>query len=357
MSDSNIGARKDKNIRNHLFIIYGIINSTLRGEGPSLHLNIYDLVKAFDKLWLDDAFNELYDTVDEEYKDEKLALLYKSNEDNLVAVKTPVGLTKRVNVKKIVQQGGTFGPIVCSNTIDSIGKECERRKEMNFKYKSQVSILPLAMVDDLMSVSKCGLSSVIMSSYINTKIEMKNLLFHKSNKEKKSKCHYMHIGQKDLNCSIPKVHDENMEEVYEDVYLGDLISSDGKNAKNIKARVSKGLGIVSQILNIFKITTFGKHEIEIGLMLRQSMLLNGMLTNGEIWYNVTKNDIRELEKVDLILLRQLLKTPVSTPKESFYLELGIHPIGNILKQRRINYLHYLLTRETNSLLFRFFQAQ
>ena len=39
--------------------------------------NIYDLVKAFDKLWLDDAFNELYDTVDADYKDEKLALLYK----------------------------------------------------------------------------------------------------------------------------------------------------------------------------------------------------------------------------------------------------------------------------------------
>ena len=32
MSDSNIGARKKKNIRNHLFIIHGIINSVIKGE-------------------------------------------------------------------------------------------------------------------------------------------------------------------------------------------------------------------------------------------------------------------------------------------------------------------------------------
>ena len=32
MSDSNIGARKDKNIRNHLFIVYGVINSVLNGK-------------------------------------------------------------------------------------------------------------------------------------------------------------------------------------------------------------------------------------------------------------------------------------------------------------------------------------
>ena len=32
MSDSNIGARKNRNIKNHLFIIYGVINSVLKGK-------------------------------------------------------------------------------------------------------------------------------------------------------------------------------------------------------------------------------------------------------------------------------------------------------------------------------------
>ena len=43
MTDSNIGARKKRNIRNHLFILYGIINSVLKGES-CVDIQIYDLL-------------------------------------------------------------------------------------------------------------------------------------------------------------------------------------------------------------------------------------------------------------------------------------------------------------------------
>ena len=60
MTDSNIGARKKKNIKNHLFIIYGVINSVLKGENACIDIQIYDLVKAFDVLWLADSMNPRY---------------------------------------------------------------------------------------------------------------------------------------------------------------------------------------------------------------------------------------------------------------------------------------------------------
>ena len=41
-----------------------------------------------------------------------------------VAVKTPNGLTDRVNIEEIILQGDVFGPIECSVTVDSFGKEC-----------------------------------------------------------------------------------------------------------------------------------------------------------------------------------------------------------------------------------------
>ena len=43
-----------------------------------------------------------------------------------------------------------------------------------------------------------------------------------------------------------------MEKVSSDTYLGDIVSSDGKNRLNIESRVAKGLGIVSQIMDILK---------------------------------------------------------------------------------------------------------
>ena len=35
----------------------------------------------------------------------------------------------------------------------------------------------------------------------------------------------------------------------EEKYLGDLLSSDGRNVKNIKSRIDRGKGIVSKIIS------------------------------------------------------------------------------------------------------------
>ena len=55
-----------------------------------------------------------------------LTLVYELNRNNLVAVNTPVGITERVNIPDIVQQGGGWSPIQCSVSIDKIGRDCEK---------------------------------------------------------------------------------------------------------------------------------------------------------------------------------------------------------------------------------------
>ena len=67
--------------------------------------------------------------------------------------------------------------------------------------------------------------------------------------------------------------------------------------------------------------------------------------------------MKEFESLDRLILRKILQVPVSTPQESFYLELGNLPIGVIVKARRINYLHYLLTRDPHEMLYKFFITQ
>ena len=79
MSDSNIGARRKRNIRNHLFVIYAIINSVVHGNSKCIDIQIYDLVQAFDSLWLEDCLNDVYDALEEDSQDDKIALLYDIN--------------------------------------------------------------------------------------------------------------------------------------------------------------------------------------------------------------------------------------------------------------------------------------
>ena len=357
MSDSNIGARKKQNIKNHLFVVYGIMNSVIYEEKGCMDISTYDLIKCFDALWIEDCLNDLHDTLEDNQHDDKLALIYESNRNNMVAVKTPVGLTNRVNIQKIVTQGGTFGPIECANSVDKIGQKCYDSGENLFIYKKIVRVLPLSYVDDLLTLSRCGAPSLEMNTFINAQIETKKLRFHTPDINGKSKCNYLHVGKPSKLCPELQVHGTKMERVTEVTYLGDIISEDAKNTKNLKQRISKGLGIITKIMNILETVTLGEHYFSTAVLLRESMFLNGILTNIDVWYGLNQGEIDQLDDLDKSLLRQIFKTKISTPAESLFLELGVINVKTIIQSRRINYLHYLSTRDDSKMLSKFFNTQ
>ena len=52
MSDSNVGARKGKNIRNHIFIVNGVINEVIQDKTKAIDIQIVDYKQCFDSMWL-----------------------------------------------------------------------------------------------------------------------------------------------------------------------------------------------------------------------------------------------------------------------------------------------------------------
>ena len=58
-----------------------------------------------------------------------------------------------------------------------------------------------------------------------------------------------------------------------------------------------------------------------------------------------------------MLLRKILNSPTSACVESLYLELGLVPIGIIIKARRVNFYHYLVNLKNEEMLYKFFEAQ
>ena len=148
-----------------------------------------------------------------------------------------------------------------------------------------------------------------------------------------------------------------MASVEEEKYLGDIISCDGKNKKNITARKNRRIGVVNQIMSILEEICFGKFYFKVAMILRNSLLISSLLTNAEAWYNLSTSEVTELEKVDEDLLRKVLECPISTPKEMLYLELGVSPIRNIIRSRRLNFLQYILHEDKESLMYTFLEAQ
>ena len=118
-----------------------------------------------------------------------------------------------------------------------------------------------------------------------------------------------------------------------------------------------GLGNVTKIMNILEKVTLGSHFFKTAILIRESMFLSTLLTNCETWHWLKATHINQLESVDKLLLRKILKTPISTPSESIYLELGILRIGTIIKAKRINFLHYLLNRNETEMINQIFCVQ
>ena len=78
------------------------------------------------------------------------------------------------------------------------------------------------------------------------------------------------------------------------------------------------------------------------MLLRKVLSANSTTTsNADSWYNLTSQEITELESIDKMLLRKVLSAHSKTPLELLYLETGNVPIRFILKSRRLSFLHYL----------------
>ena len=373
MSDSNIGARKMKNIRNHIFVVNSIIHDVLSKKSKSpIDIMVLDYKQMFDSECLFQCLNDLYEAgVD----DDIFPLLYEANRENLVAVNTPHGLSKRELIKEIVMQGDVLAPLISSLQVDTMGKECLEENKHLYMYKDTVPIPPLGLVDDLFTISTCGFKTTQMNQFINNKTAEKRLQFGTG------KCIKLHVGrsQNETICRETvvdswKVEVETDEETgvctqseyyggpevmkvkQEQVYLGDVISTDGKHTKNVMARKNKGLGVITQIMQILDSVVYGKYFFEVAIVLRSSMLLSSLLLNSEAWVNLSEKDIRALERTDEMLLSKILGSETNTSNTFKYLELGIYPIRFEIMKRKVTFLQYILKQEKESMVYKVFKA-
>ena len=77
MSDRKVGARKNRNIWDNIFVLNAIINSVIKGKESPVDLEICDIDKCFDGLWVEECIDDIFEAgVD----NDKLPLLYLENQ-------------------------------------------------------------------------------------------------------------------------------------------------------------------------------------------------------------------------------------------------------------------------------------
>ena len=348
LTDCNVGSRKRRNIRDNIFVLGAVMNSAKNNNSEPIDVNVYDVHKCFDELWLQESINDLYTAG---LKNDNLNLIYLTNESAQVAVKNSQGISERFAIHNKAMQGTVWAGLMCTVTMDKLGKVKYETENMCYKYKGEVQIPALEMVDDIVDIQNCGVKSVESNALINGFMESKKLRLSLE------KCKQIHCGKNVNKCPTLQVHDKEMHKSEEERYLGDTISKTGKLRSTISKRRAKGYGIVSDILGILRDIPCGKRRIELGVQLRNAWLINSMLLNCEAWHNILKKDLDALIEVDNYLLRKIVGSHSKIPMEFVHLESGTLAINYICTKRRLMYLHHILNVPEHELIHRVYSAQ
>ena len=115
----------------------------------------------FDKLWIQETINDLYEA---NLKNDHLYLLYKENQKNSIAVKTPYGISNRFEVEDVMQ-GTVFAPLQATTSMSQLGAMAYKRGKPLLNYKNTVQIPALGMIDDIATVTKCGMETVLSNPH------------------------------------------------------------------------------------------------------------------------------------------------------------------------------------------------
>ena len=367
MSESNVGGRKGRNCRDHVFIVNGVVQDALSTKSAQpLDIFVCDYRTMFDGLDVKTTLNDLYDNG---VQNEDFSLIYKLYETSNISIKTPLGHTERRPVdRSIITQGDCLGPILASSTVDSFGKECFKKEKHLFWYRNQTPVSHLAMLDDVLTLSRCRPEAIQLQEFINIKSGSKKLQYATE------KTYQMHVGRRRSEYDCKKSYIDSWvkdrsspTEKYGGVvqvkstniikYLRELISSDGTNTENVVARTRKGYVTLKDICRMLDTMCLGSYMYQKAVVLRDSMLVGTLLTCCEAWYNITEVELGHIEQVDKSLWCNLLEVAKTVPYDLICLDMGLEPLRYVIMKRRLIYLQFILKQKETSMVKKFLKTQ
>ena len=302
LTSSNIGARKNKAPRDHLYVLLAIVNDviTTKNKDP-IEIVYYDVKQAFDSLWTEKSYLDLHENG---LNDDMLTLLHETSKEVEICVKSPVGVTEKGVIRDIILQGETVSSIICTSSVDLMSKQCPLEV---YKYREVVDIPKLSFVDDIADVTKCGKSAKDMNEFTSIEISKRKLQLATD------KCQKVHVGREQKCAELTKdewkvtkekvngvtnIVDKykgksTIETVEVKEYLGTYVACDGTNAKTIEMKVGRGQGIVNDIMMILSSIPLGKYYFETAVLLRSYLLLSVLTHDIEVLHNITKSEIKK----------------------------------------------------------------
>ena len=126
-------------------------------------------------------------------------------------------------------------------------------------------------------------------------------------------------------------------------YLGDSITSDGKNKQNISMKQNKLQQIIRQINTTASSEVMCGIETRVILELYDKFALTAFLNNSESW-TLSISEEKEVDKLGIQAMKRLFNLPEKTPSVAIIYSLGLTYTTQSIDQRKFMYFHKILNK-------------
>ena len=332
-TQAQAGGQKGASTTDHVFIIRNIMQIAKK-EGRHLLISYFDVKKAYDRADMDDM---LY-TLHRNGFSGKIWRLTKSLNVGLTArIKTKAGLSREIERNTGGKQGGKLMVPMYAKTMDSAAEELNEAPDIGIKIGDQ-KIPALIFMDDLGSMAE-GYEQqertlkAIHEFGVKHKIEWGQ-----------DKCKVMEVGKHKEHKKEWKLGEKTIENCESYKYLGEIITRDGSNDENLKARFNKVKGTVRAINTCGKGKIMKRIEVEVLTTLHDAVTLPTFLYNSETW-PLNCSIKKELDKIELWAWKSMLGLPKTTPTPAVMFVTGALYASIRVVTKQLIYLHKVLQKQ------------
>ena len=254
-------------------------------------------------------------------------------------MKTKDGLTREIEMEIGGKQGSRLTGRMFGKMMDLLEEESETKKE-GFCLTETLNILFLLWVDDVVSSVESKENQEKMLERMNQFAIKHKLSWGEE------KCQIMLVGKHKESGNTWKMGNMNIKETKEYKYLGDIITNDGRNKKNLLNRKAKLQATTTNIHTIASSDILNRIETSVLLELHEKISLTSLLSNAESWV-LNKGEEEEVEKIEIQALKDLFDLPLHTPNAAIIYTLGTLYTVQRIDLKQLTYLHKVLNK-TNS---------
>ena len=332
ITEAQAGGKKGVATVDHILVLKETIKDNQKNKKPT-YLTFLDVTKAYDKAWIQGIMHIMYKRG---LTGPTWTLTNNLNTNLTARIQTKHGLTREIQIKDSIKQGGVLSVTQYAVLMDEINKTIEAniRTENNTENQQTQCLL---WVDDV----------AIISNNPETHKKLLNITQEVANKYRiefgKNKSKTILIGKGEKKPF--KINEMDLEYTETYKYLGEIMNHKANLDDHINDLDKKAEAAYQTIIQTTNDANFKGIEMEVIWKLVETCIIPIITYGAETW-QPTKQQMKKINTILDNIIKRILRVPNATPRENIYLETRIPDAETIMKRKRLNYYKKIIDTKT-----------